>query len=157
MLENGWGDIHDEDCPSARPSISSMDVDAAQVNKPISENWRVTIWDLSAALGFSIGVVQNSDKEELGYCRVVARWVPRYIMAEYKNRRFDIAVSHCQRFREERNSSWISSDSRFCSIDDQTAVLEWLRVQEPYFGAVESLNSCQAGTNAPVLGYGISI
>jgi len=32
MSENGWKDIHDEDCPSARPSIWSMDVDAAQVN-----------------------------------------------------------------------------------------------------------------------------
>lgn len=63
MSENGWRDILDEDCPSARPNIRSMDVDAAQVNKPISENWRVTIRDLSAALELSIGGVQISDKE----------------------------------------------------------------------------------------------
>jgi hypothetical protein len=87
MSENGWRDIHDEDCPSARPRMWSMDMDAAQVNKPISENWRVTIRDLYAVLEFSIRGVQHNDKEELGYCRVVARWVPRYVMEEYKNRR----------------------------------------------------------------------
>jgi hypothetical protein len=50
-----------------------MDVDAAQVNKPISEISSVTIRDLSAALELSIGGVQNIDKEEMEYCRIVAR------------------------------------------------------------------------------------
>jgi hypothetical protein len=76
------------------------------VEELISENRRFTISDLSAPLLLRFGTVHNIVREEAGYRREHARCVPRRLTEEHKNRRFEVALSHVQRFKKEGNDSW---------------------------------------------------
>jgi histone-lysine N-methyltransferase SETMAR len=101
-FENSRTNIHNDD-RTDRPSTSRTDVNAARVEELILENRRVTIRDLSAALELSIGTVHYIVHEELGFRKVCARWAPKCLSEEHKNRRFEIVLSHLQRFKEDES------------------------------------------------------
>jgi hypothetical protein len=78
-----------------------VDVYAAREQKLILENRRVTIRDLSAALKLSIGNAHISVHEELEYYNVYARWVPKWLKKEHKNRRLETDHSHLQQVEKQ--------------------------------------------------------
>ena len=76
----------------------------ADVNAARWINWcRNNDKSLITALQASIVTDNDSVYEEVGYRKICARWAPRILTGKHESRRFEIAASYLQRFREERS------------------------------------------------------
>jgi hypothetical protein len=70
-------------------------VNGEQVGELILENRQVAIPDLSAASE----KYTTSFKKNFDTAKAYARWLPRRLTEEDKNRRFEVALSRLQRFQ----------------------------------------------------------
>ena len=73
----------------------------AAADRLIQENRRVTLAEMASLLHMSFGSVQHIVHDELRYRKVSARWVPRQLTQELKDRRVDACQELLRRYEEE--------------------------------------------------------
>jgi len=72
----------------------------AAADRLIQENRRVTLAEMAFFLSMSFGSVQHIVHDELRYSKVSARWVPRQLTQELKDRRVDACQELLRRYEE---------------------------------------------------------
>ncbi|XP_018353100.1 PREDICTED: putative uncharacterized protein FLJ37770 [Trachymyrmex septentrionalis] len=89
-FKEGREDVEDDD-RSGRPSTSITDDNVEQVKKMILENRRITIREVADDVGISFGSCQEIFSDVLSMKRVAAKFVPKLLNFDQKQRRVDIA------------------------------------------------------------------
>ena len=89
MFRKGRESIED-DKRCGRPSVVKTGV-KDKVQELIKEDWRRTVWEMSSELGVSVSTIQDCLKED-NMSKVSARWVPRLLKNEERERQL-----HCSR------------------------------------------------------------
>ena len=90
LFQNGREDANDEP-RSERASTSTTDENIEAVKKIVLENRRITIREVSEDFGMSIGSCHEIISGILGMRRVSAKFVPKLLNFDQKNRRMSIA------------------------------------------------------------------
>ena len=90
LFQNGREDANDEP-RSGRPSTSTTDENVEAVKKIVLENRRITIREVSEDVGMSVGSCHEIISGILGMGRVSAKFVPKLLNFDQKNRRMSIA------------------------------------------------------------------
>ena len=91
MFKEGRKNVHEEE-RSGRPSVIRDDL-MEKVNRTIRGNRRFTISDLSLEFPqVSRSVIKDIASEKLGYKKLCARWVPKMLTDEHKQKR--LAAAH---------------------------------------------------------------
>ena len=67
----------------------------------MKENRRVTVHEIAARLDMSHGSAHHIVHDVLQFHKVSARWVPRQLTAELKERRVDVCQELLKRFEAE--------------------------------------------------------
>ena len=67
----------------------------------MKENRRVTVHEIAAHLDMSHGLAHHIVHDVLQFHKVSARWVPRQLTAELKERRVDVCQELLKRFEPE--------------------------------------------------------
>lgn len=113
----------EDDHRSGRPSTSKTDENVEKIRQLIHEDRRQTIHDLCTSVGISYGSCQEILTENLGMRRVAAKFVPRLLSVDQKQRRVDV----CSELREtsENDPTFISrvitgDESWFYGYDPET-------------------------------------
>lgn len=96
----------DDNWRSGRPVTSKTDDNVDKVRDVIHEDRRRTIRQISEMIGIGYGVCQEILTEDLNMRRVAAKFVPRILTAEQKQRRVDV----CEELLEA-----VKDDSTFLS------------------------------------------
>jgi len=73
----------------------------AAVEAIVKDNRRVTVHEVAAHLDMSVASAHHIVHDVLQFRKVSARWVPRQLTAELKERRFDDCQEHLKRFEAE--------------------------------------------------------
>jgi len=73
----------------------------AAVKAIVKENRRVTVHEIAARLDMSHGTAHHNLHDVLQFHKVYARWVPRQLTAELKERRVDAFKELYKRFETE--------------------------------------------------------
>lgn len=121
MFNEGRENVHDEP-RSGRPSVVTDSL-VRDINEKILENRRFTISSLSQSFSdISCSVLYEIVSERLGFRKVCARWVPKMLTAEHKQKRKSSAESFLQRYRDEGEAflsqivtgdeTWVHYDTR---------------------------------------------
>lgn len=99
-FSNGRKDVHDEE-RSGRPAVSESIVE--KIEREMLQNRRITIRELVDRIpGSSYGTVERILTEKLGYHKCCARWVPRMLTAEHKEKRLDCARQFLQKCKDDK-------------------------------------------------------
>lgn len=72
-----------------------------EVRALLKEDRRYTLKDLALATGFSVWKMHQIVHEDLGMRKVCARWIPRLLTAEQKERRVEIAKDFIRKFERQ--------------------------------------------------------
>ena len=84
------------------------------VQRRVLQNRRITVRELVARIpGSSYGTVDRALTEKLGYHKCCARWVPRMLTAEHKEKRLACArlfLQKCQEAKEGLLDSIVTGD-----------------------------------------------
>ena len=79
-----------EDSPHPGPAFTAVTEDnIAAVENVIRENWRITIMEVASLLDISVGSAHHIIHDELKFRKLCARWVPKRLTPEMKERRVD--------------------------------------------------------------------
>jgi hypothetical protein len=89
-FKNGQETLEDEP-RSGRPSTSRKDENVAKVKTLVRNDRRMTIVQIAAEVGLSVGSVHTILKEDLGMRRVCAKFVPRLLSVDQMECRKTIA------------------------------------------------------------------
>jgi histone-lysine N-methyltransferase SETMAR len=76
-----------ENEPHARRPRTSVNPDVFKIGELIRANRRITVLELSQEVGISVGSVEGILHNELKVSKVSARWVPRLLSLEHRERR----------------------------------------------------------------------
>ena len=90
LFQDGREDVDDEP-RSGRPSTSTTDDNVEAVKKIVLENRRITVREVAEDVGISIGSCHAIFSNNLGMRRVAAKFVPKLLNFDQKNRRMNIA------------------------------------------------------------------
>ncbi len=90
LFTEGREDVND-DARCGRPSTSTTDENVAKVKKIVMENRRITIREVAEDVGISVGSCHAIFSEILGMKRVAAKFVPKLLNFDQKERRMSIA------------------------------------------------------------------
>jgi len=84
-----------EDSPRPGPAFTAvMEDNIAAVENVVRENWRVTLKEVASLLDISVGSAHRIIHDELKFRKVCARWVPKQLTPEMKERHVD-ACQEC--------------------------------------------------------------
>ena len=89
----------EDDARSGRPRTSTSDVQIDAVRNMVLADRRVTIQHIAETLGISFGSVQTILTGVLHMSKLSARWVPRMLNEEQKQKRLEISRQLLDRFR----------------------------------------------------------
>ena len=126
----------EDDLRSGRPITSKTPENIAKVKELILEDRRQTIHELSTLVGIGYGVCQEILTEDLNMRRIAAKFVPRLLTTDQKQRRVDV----CSELRELANndpsflSTIITGDESWCyGYDPETKQQssQWTSPQSP--------------------------
>ena len=84
-FKNGVTSVED----STRPGPAVMEDNIAAVENVIWENRRVTVKEVASLLDISVGSVHHMIHDELKFQKVCARWVPKRLTPEMKEKHVD--------------------------------------------------------------------
>jgi histone-lysine N-methyltransferase SETMAR len=131
--------LEDED-RSGRPSdvITAENIQA--IETLVLEDRRSTVVLLATTTGISVGSVATILHKHLGLTKVCARWVPRMLTAEMKQRRVQIAEENL----EVMGQSWNDFKRRFVTGDET-----WIHHYDPE-SKQESMQWKHADSPTPV-------
>ena len=88
---------------SGRPVTSTTDAVVVAVEKLIMQDRRITVNEITAAMGISHGTAHTILHEKLNMNKVSARWVPRQLTLQHKNNRLDMCASLLTRQGQDTN------------------------------------------------------
>ena len=71
------------------------------MNKLIKEERGITLSEVAAMVNISHGSAHVIVHDDLGYYKVCARWVPKQLTLEHKQRREEVARQFLQRYEED--------------------------------------------------------
>ena len=120
-FNNGVTSVEGSPCPG--PAFTAVTEDnIAAMENVIRENWHVTVKEVASLLDISVGSAYHIIHDELKLRKVCARWVPRRLTPEMKERRVDA----CQELLRQ----YEADDEAFlqCII---TRVESWVHFYEP--------------------------
>jgi histone-lysine N-methyltransferase SETMAR len=100
-----------------RPRTSVNPENVLKIGELIRANRRITVLELSQEVGISVGSVEEIIHNELKVSRVSARWVPRLLSPEYRERRL-VAVTQLLHRYERKGAEFLDS----VVICDETCV-----------------------------------
>ena len=83
-----------------RPRMSVTPDNINRVKEILEQDRRVSVMDISEALGISTGSVHNILVEELQLSELCARWIPRLLTPLQKEARVTIAKRNIRLLRE---------------------------------------------------------
>jgi histone-lysine N-methyltransferase SETMAR len=96
-----------ENEPHARLPRTSVNPDNIfKTGELIRANRRITVLELSQEVGNSVGYVEEILHNELKVSRVSARWVPRLLSPEHRERRLVAVTQLCNDTREKEPNFW---------------------------------------------------
>ena len=84
-----------------RPRTSVTPETTEQVEQLILNNRRIAVREISEEVGISIGSAEHIIHQELGFSKVSARWVPRLLTDEQKEKRVDVCQQLLRRYEDE--------------------------------------------------------
>lgn len=90
LFTEGREDVNDDARPG-RPSTSTTDENVEAVKKIVMENRRITIREVAEDVGISVGSCHAIFSDVLGMKRVAAKFVPKLLNFDQKNRRMSIS------------------------------------------------------------------
>jgi hypothetical protein len=103
------GRDHVENEPHARRPRSSVNPDnVLKIGELIRANCRITILELSQEVGISVGSVEEILHNELEVSKVSARWFPRLLSPEHRERRLVAVTQLLQRY-ERKGAEFLDS------------------------------------------------
>jgi len=88
-----------EDSPRPGPAVTEDNI--AAVKNVIRKNWRVTVKEVASLLDISVGSAHHIIHDELKFRKVCARWVPKRLTPEMKERRVDACKELLRRYEAE--------------------------------------------------------
>ena len=89
-FQDGREDVEDDE-RSGRPSTSTTDENVEKVEEMVMNNRRITIRDVADDVGISIGSCHEIFSNVLGMKRVAAKFVPKLLIFEQKQRQMEVA------------------------------------------------------------------
>jgi histone-lysine N-methyltransferase SETMAR len=96
------GRDHVENEPHARrPRTFVNPENVLKIGERIRANRRITVLELLQKVGISVGSVEESLHNKLKVSRVSARWVPRFLSPEHRERRLVTVTQLLQRYERE--------------------------------------------------------
>jgi hypothetical protein len=96
-----------ENEPHARRPRTSVNPDnVLKTGELIRANRRITALELSQDVGISVGSVEEILHNELVVSTVSARWVPRLLTTEYRERRLVAVIQIFNNTREKEPNFW---------------------------------------------------
>lgn len=98
-FRNGRKSI-DDDERAGRPSVV-MASNKDRVKELVNTDRRLTVRDIAETLDISLSVVHQILTTDLGMSKVSARWIPRLLKEEEKQRRVDCSATFLRRFDTE--------------------------------------------------------
>jgi len=98
----------------------------AAVEAIVKENRRVTVHEIAAHLDMSRGSAHHIVHDVLQFHKVSARWVPRQLTAELKERRVDACQELLKHF-EAKDETWV----HYHQPETKKASEEWRRTSSP--------------------------
>lgn len=99
-IREGKEDLDDEP-RSGRPASAHSDDLVTKLEAAVREDRRITVRQLSDALGVSTGSVHSMLTEKIGMRKVCAKWVPHILTEDQRGCRVSICSSHLCRHRRE--------------------------------------------------------
>lgn len=118
-----------------RTSITSENVE--RVEQLILDNRRITIREISEEVGISVGSVEDIVHKNLQFSKVSARWVPRILTTEQREKRVDVCQQLLQRYEEEGETfleSILTCDEtwvHYSTPESKRASMQWKRKGSP--------------------------
>ena len=79
---NCFKDVREDDKHTGRPVTVTNDRKVAEIKECILEDRRVTVENVAVYFGISYGTAQDIMTNELGMCRVSARWRPCLLLPD---------------------------------------------------------------------------
>ena len=89
-FQDGREDVEDDERPG-RPSTSTTDENVEKVKEMVMNDRRITIREVADDVGISIGSCHEIFSNVLGMKRVAAKFVPKLLNFEQKQRRMEVA------------------------------------------------------------------
>jgi hypothetical protein len=91
-----------EDSPRPGPAFTAVTEDnIAAVENVVWENRRVTVKEVASVLDISVGSAHHIFHDELKFRKVCARWVPKRLTPEMKERRVDACQELLRRYEAD--------------------------------------------------------
>jgi histone-lysine N-methyltransferase SETMAR len=91
-----------------RPRTSVNPDNVSKIGELIGANRRITVLELSQEVGISLGSVEEILYNELKVSRVSARWVPRLLSPEHRQRRLVAVTQFLLRYEIEKEPNFLS-------------------------------------------------
>lgn len=136
QFENGRTDLTDE-YRKGRPLTSTDAVQVAAVEQLIRDNRRIKIKEIATSLNISYGSVYSIIHDHLAFRKLCARWVPRLLTSDHKNRRFLSCLALLQRYSAEGNDFLrriITGDESWFhhfTPEMKRSSMEWMHTNSP--------------------------
>lgn len=143
------GETSIEDKPrSGRPSTATTDTNRQRVDELIRADRRVTIRELAAQLDCGHNAIQKM-VEDLGYRKVCAKWVPRQLTPDLKERRVEVCSDLLEAFEANEDtffSDLVTGDETWAYLYDpetKNQSMEWHHTSSPRPKKFKSQRSAQ--------------
>ena len=120
-----------------RPRTSITSENVTRVEQLILDNRRITVREISEAVGISVGSVEDIVHKELQFSKVSARWVPRILTSEQRAKRVEVCNDLLQRYEEEGETfleSILTCDEtwvHYSTPESKKASMQWKRKGSP--------------------------
>ena len=127
-----------KDSPRPGPAFTAVTEDnIAAVENVIRENRRVTVNEVASLLDISVGSAHHIIHDELQFRKVCARWVPKRLTSEMKERRVDACQELLRRYEADGEAflqrivtgdeSWV----HFYEPQRKRQSMEWRHTSSP--------------------------
>ncbi|UYV75886.1 hypothetical protein LAZ67_13001676 [Cordylochernes scorpioides] len=150
MFSEGREDVNDEE-RAGRPSTSTINEKINEVEKMILANRRITVREVAEDLNISIGSCHSIFINDLGMRRVAAKFVPKLLNCDQKQRRMNIANEMLDSVRDDPNllQRVITGDEAWVygyDVETKAQSSQWKLPHEP-----RPKKARQVGSNVKVL------
>ncbi|GFO19974.1 histone-lysine N-methyltransferase SETMAR [Plakobranchus ocellatus] len=99
-IKDGRTSLQDEP-RSGRPNTANNDWNTARVDELIKVDRRVKLNEISLKLDIPKTNIYDIVHDQLGYCKVSARWAPKILSEEHKRKRVEISQILLHRCQQE--------------------------------------------------------
>ncbi|XP_025262232.1 protein GVQW3-like [Camponotus floridanus] len=135
LFTEGREDVNDDARPG-RPSTSTTDDNVEAVKKIVMENRRIIIREVAEDVGISVGSCHAIFSGVLGMQRVAAKFVPKLLNFDQKQRRVDIAQELLNAVNDDPDlfKRVITGDESWVygyDVEIKAQSSQWKRSEEP--------------------------